>query len=94
MSASGPGDAAAVVEAGGDGVEKTPAQLQKEAKRLEKLAKFEAKKTKVPSQPKEEDPEVNLGLVGVVTCIESDIYYYFTPYFTFYGCRISVFHCS
>ena len=62
------------VKDGGDGVSavtvngeppKTASQLAKEAKRLEKLAKFEAKKSKMIQQ-KEAEPEVSIHDVTVL----------------------------
>ncbi len=51
-------------------VAKTPAQLKKEAKRLEKLAKFNAKKEKLASQKAEQPKAKQAKAVKKVVEIE------------------------
>ncbi len=51
-------------------VAKTPAQLKKEAKRLEKLAKFNAKKEKLASQKTEQPKAKQAKAVKKVVEIE------------------------
>ena len=58
------GDSVSAVTTDGE-PPKTASQLAKEAKRLEKLAKFEAKKSKM-TQQKDAEPEVSVHDITVL----------------------------